>query len=150
MQTFFCVCIYAVVSRFHYTGMLPPPPPWNAENVWSQSMPRCHFLVSRYLGFESNLEDTSPCLKGEWLSVQTGGGGIRAGRWNRRQPFAFYLFPCTIQALWSCWKTYFLYHFVWLNNHLWTSVSAPQQIRVQKSYFVFNWKIIILSDLSFS
>lgn len=134
---FFFVSVYMLLFPDFTTLVccFLPPTPWNAENAWSQSMPRCHFLVSWYLGFESNLEDSSPCLKGEWLSVQTGGGGIRAGRGARGQPFALHLFPCTTQALWSCWKIYFLYHFVWLNNHLQTSVSALQQIRVQKSYF---------------
>lgn len=53
------------------------------------------------------LGDTSPCLRGEWLSVWTGGGGSRDGRQNRAQPFALHVFPCTIQALCFCWKTLF-------------------------------------------
>lgn len=51
--------------------------------------------------------------------------------------FPFHLFPCTVQDLWSCLKAYFLYCFVWLDNRLWTSLSALQQIRVQKSLFFF-------------
>lgn len=63
--------------------------------------------------------------------------------------FPLHLFPCTVQDLWSCLKAYFLYRFVWLDNRLWTSLSALQQIRVQKPLFFFYCKISILSDLSF-
>lgn len=49
--------------------------------------------------------------------------------------FLLHLFPCTVQDLWSCLKAYFLYRFFWLDNRLWTSLSALQQIRVQKSHF---------------
>lgn len=70
--------------------------------------------------------------------------GWRGGRERKKvrllngvsgKTFPLHLFPCTVQDLWSCLKAYFLYRFFWLDNRLWTSLSALQQIKVQKSHF---------------
>lgn len=110
MQTFFCLyicCCFQISLHWYAAFSLSPPPPMKCRNRLIAKYAK--MLLYTVLVFEEWvwLGDTSPCLRGEWLSVWTGGGGSRDGRQNRAQPFALHVFPCTIQALCFCWKTLF-------------------------------------------
>lgn len=152
-----CVCVWAcciqVAQDLVCASALPPHPRCGGNNVWfqhpisSHTHPPPHPLYL-YYSFD---RIHPPSLQVWW--------GWRGGRERKKvrqlngvsgKTFPLHLFPCTVEDLWSCLKAYFLYRFVWLDNRLWTSLSALQQIRVQESLFFFYWKISILSDLSFS
>lgn len=105
----FFVSVYMLLFAASTTSVcwLFPPTPSphtlsNAEAVWSPSMLGCHFSLSWYLGCGTDLEDSSPCIGG--LRTHIKGGGKSSWE-NRGQDFDFSL--CSIQALWSCWKTFF-------------------------------------------
>lgn len=161
MQTF-CVCLYMCCCfqiLLHWYAAFPFHPPTTSPLTMKcrnrliskyATMPLYSALVSGvwvWLGSQEPLPE-------RWMAECTIGGrvvgGRRGGRQNRGQPFPLHLFPCTIQALWSCWKTSFLHHFVWLYNHRWTSLSALPNNKGSEVPFFFNWKIILLSDLSFN
>lgn len=56
-------------------------------------MLRYHFILFWYLGFGSDLEDTSPCLKGEWLRIHTRVVGVELVDRIEDSPLLYICFP---------------------------------------------------------
>lgn len=146
MQTFcgwVCVCVCCWGGSLLYSGctgfvlcLCSPPPGCDGDNVWFQYPIYCPPPTPPlYLHYCSDRMHP-PSLQ-LWWGWRGGGERKKVRLLNGvgGKMFPLHLFPCTVQDLWSCLKAYFLYRFVWLDNRLWTSLSALQQIRVQKSHF---------------
>lgn len=98
MQTFF-VSVYVLLFPDFTTLVccfslsLPPPPTlWNAETVWSPSMPGCHFIVSWYLGVWVWFGSQEPWPKRWVAECTTRGGGSGAGG-IEGSPLLYFCFP---------------------------------------------------------
>lgn len=130
-----CCCFQISLHSCFSLSFCPPPPPYTGKcrnRLISKSakMPLYSILVFGvwvWLGSQESLPKN-------WVAECT--AGVGGSRQNRGQLFALHLLPCIIEALWSCWKTYFLHHFVGLYNHLGTSLSALQQEGF-KSHLIF-------------
>lgn len=120
---FFFVSVYMLLFP-DFTTLLccfsfpPPPPPqlWNAETVWVKV---CQDATLQCLGIGGGVWlGRHLLLSVRWVAECTDGGEAELVDRIDESPLPYICFPALFKLLWSCEKTYFLYHFVWLNNHL--------------------------------